>query len=123
MKEQKDSRRWLIWLEWMVVVGALILPLTATMGQRLDKDKEANHLLDKHSLRHRSTASPFHRFFVSPPLPNPSRSRQGNGWMQGIVWLQPILTGRSVAFSPDGKLLATTGRFGTVLMYRVPTEV
>jgi len=78
MQGRKGSRRWMVWLGWMAVVGALLLTLTMTVGQRINDEARVRQRLDERTLRHRFPVSPSHRFFISPsPLPTRSfRSRQ-----------------------------------------------
>jgi len=42
--------------------------------------------------------------------------------MEDTVWFKPAIGGffkADIDFSPDGKIVATTGGFGTILLYRV----
>ncbi len=47
-----------------MVVGALLLPLTLTMGQRIDDEMRRG--LDERVLRQRFSAFSSHRFSISP---------------------------------------------------------
>ncbi len=78
MQGRKGSRRWMVWLGWMAVVGALLLTLTMTVGQRINDEARVRQRLDERTLLHRFPVSPSHRFSISPsPLPTRSfRSRQ-----------------------------------------------
>jgi len=54
------------------------------------------------------------------PLTVTTGQRAEEDWMQYTAWLKPAVTGRSLAFSPDGRFLAvTTEGFGQVGLYRV----
>ncbi|MCS7192698.1 MAG: hypothetical protein NZ937_06945, partial [Armatimonadetes bacterium] len=114
------KKRWTVRLGWLVVAGTVLLSLTVAIGQRTG-DNRANQSSNDKIRRFRS---------LSPNSPNVSRSfnltgfpsirsRQEGDSRRDIVWIQPVLSGRSVAFSPDGQLLATTAVFGFIAIYRV----
>jgi len=64
-------------------------------------------------LRETYRLNPF-AIHQSPSFP---RSLLGTRGIEEAVWFRPAVTGFSVVFSPDGKLIATTGGFGTVLLF------
>jgi len=66
MQGRKGSRRWLVWSGWAIVVGMLILPLTITMGQRLNNNVTTRQRLNKQILPVSPSQSFFPRFSVSP---------------------------------------------------------
>ena len=46
MQGRRESRRWMVWLGWMAVVGALLLTLTMTVGQRINDEVKAKQRLN-----------------------------------------------------------------------------
>jgi len=46
MQGRKGSRRWMLWLGWMAVVGASLLTLTMTVGQRINDEVKAKQSLN-----------------------------------------------------------------------------
>ncbi len=100
---------------WWRRDAAFVLVLSLVFGPVL-VGSEQGHVQQGQRLWKQGESSSSNRLSGSPL---PSRSRQGNGWLQDVVWIRPTLTGASVAFSPDGQLLATIGVFETILIYRV----
>jgi len=101
---------------------AVLFLLTVTMGQR--KDEETKQWMSKRAINPVAPSS----LFSNPPIPQsslpiapiPSRSRQGSDWMQDILWLKPLISGYSIAFSPNGQFIAvTTDGFGQVGIYQI----
>jgi WD40 repeat protein len=91
--------------------GAFLLLLLIGVSLSFGLDFGAG--INQKKLREIYPLNPF-AIHQSPSFP---RSLLGTRGIEEAVWFKPAVTGFSVAYSPDGKLIATTGGFGTVLLF------
>jgi WD40 repeat protein len=91
--------------------GAFLLLLL--IGVSLSFGLDYREGMNPKGLREAYRLNPF-AIQQSPAFP---RSFSGTRGIDEAIWFRPAVTGFSVAYSPDGKLIATTGGFGTVLLF------
>jgi len=89
----------------------LLLLIGVSLSFGLDFGKGMN----PKGLREAYRLNPF-AISQSPAFPH---SLSGTRGIEEAVWFRAHLTGSCVAFSPDGKLVATPGGFGTIFLFNV----
>jgi len=113
-------KQWMVWLAWMVVGVGVLLSLALTAAQGGDIEQWLGRIMGQEKLSPPSSSNPRSLLLSSQATNQPSHSRQGDdSTVRRLLFRAGVSGTRSIAFSPDGQLLALGKNDKTVRLLRV----